>query len=121
MSIYSKFIQGGYGRIRSLQNLKDQFFYKSLTGTKPNDCLVVADDLTSDISLICAPDYSVNFIDSYYCKDDMKYFDPYDEEDIYEGICRLVDDPIEAEIPESSWEDSSRRMKKIYRDAATEM
>ena len=49
------------------------------------------------------------------------YFDPYDEEDIYEGICRLVDDPIEAEIPESSWEDSSRRMKKIYRDAASEM
>ena len=44
-----------------------------------------------------------------------------DEEDIYEGICRLVDDPIEAEIPESSWEDSSRRMKKIYRDAASEM
>ena len=49
LSIYSKFIQGGYGRIRSLQNLNDQFFYKSLTGTKPNDCLVVADDLNSDI------------------------------------------------------------------------
>ena len=49
------------------------------------------------------------------------YFDPYDEEDIYEGICRLVDDLIEAEIPESSWEDSSRRMKKVYRDAASEM
>ena len=77
ISIYSKFIQGGYGRIRSLQNLKDQFFYKSLTGTKPNDCLVVNDDLSSDISLICAPDYSVNFIDSYYCKDDTKFFDPY--------------------------------------------
>ena len=79
ISIYSKFIQGGYGRIRSLQNLKDQFFYKSLTGTKPNDCLVVNDDLSSDISLICAPDYSVNFIDTYYCQDDTKYFDPYDE------------------------------------------
>ena len=80
LSIYSKFIQGGYGRIRSLQNLKDQFFYKSLTGTKPNDCLVVQDDLSSDISLICAPDYSVNFIDNYYCKDDTKFFDPYDDE-----------------------------------------
>ena len=79
LSIYSKFIQGGYGRIRSLQNLKDQFFYKSLTGTKPNDCLVVEDDLSSD-SLICAPDYSVNFIDSYYCKNDQKYYDPYDSE-----------------------------------------
>ena len=80
LSIYSKFIQGAYGRIRSLQYLTDQFFYKSLTGTKPNDCLVPTDDLTnSDISLICAPDYSVNFIDNYYCKDDLKYFDPYNE------------------------------------------
>ena len=80
LSIYSKFIQGGYGRIRSLEVLKDQFFYKSLTGTKPNDCLVVQDDLNSDISLICAPDYSINFIDSYYCKNDEKYFYPYNEE-----------------------------------------
>ena len=79
LSIYSKFIQGGYGRIRSLQNLKDQFYYLSLTGTKPNDCLVVQDDLSSDISLICAPDYSVNFIDNYYCKDDTKHFTPYDK------------------------------------------
>ena len=79
ISIYSKFIQGGYGRIRSEQYLKDQFYYKSLTGTKINDCLVVDDDLQSSISLICAPDYSVNFIDSYYCKNDLKYFEPYDE------------------------------------------
>ena len=79
LSIYSKFIHGAYGRIRSEQVLTDQFYYKSLTGTKPNDCLVVEDDLLSPIDLICAPDYSVNFIDSYYCKDDTKYYNPYDE------------------------------------------
>ena len=79
LSIYSKFIQGGYGRIRSEQILTDQFFYKSLTGTKPNDCLTVDSDLQSSIDLICAPDYSVNFIDSYYCKNDQKFFNPYDE------------------------------------------
>ena len=79
LSIYSKFIQGAYGRARSEQYLSDQFYYKSLTGTKPNDCLVVDTDLQSSIDLICAPDYSVNFIDSYYCKDDTKYFNPYDE------------------------------------------
>ena len=79
LSIYSKFIQGAYGRVRSEQYLKDQFYYKSLTGTKSNDCLVVDTDLQSPIDLICATDYSVNFIDSYYCKDDTKYFNPYDE------------------------------------------
>ena len=100
LSIYSKFIQGGYGRIRSLQNLKDQFYYLSLTGTKPNDCLVVQDDLSSDISLICAPDYSVNFIDNYFCKDDKKYFDPYDNDNnekdddnkcgVCDGVCTTL-------------------------------
>ena len=80
LSIYSKFIQGAYGRARSEQVLTDRFLYKSLTGTKPDDCLVVEDDLLSNIDLICAPDYSVNFIDSYYCKDDTKYFDPYDDD-----------------------------------------
>ena len=80
LSIYSKFIQGGYGRIRSEIYLTDQFYYKSLTGTKINDCLVTEDDLLSPIALICAPDYSVNFIDSYYCKDDTKFYEPYDEE-----------------------------------------
>ena len=79
LSIYSNFIQGAYGRARSEQVLTDRFYYKSLTGTKPNDCLVVEDDLQSRIDLICAPDYSVNFIDNYYCKDDTKYFDPYDD------------------------------------------
>ncbi|MEE3494803.1 MAG: glycosyltransferase family 1 protein [Butyrivibrio sp.] len=49
------------------------------------------------------------------------YFDPYDEEDIYEGICRLVDDPVEAVASGNTWEDSSRRIKKVYRDAASEM
>ena len=48
-------------------------------------------------------------------------FDPYDEEDIYEGICRLVDDPVEAVASGNTWEDSSRRIKKVYRDAASEM
>ena len=80
LSIYSKFIQGGYGRIRSEIYLTDRFYYKSLTGTKINDCLVTEDDLSSPIDLICAPDYSVNFIDSYYCKDDSKFYEPYDEE-----------------------------------------
>ena len=79
LSIYSKFIQGGYGRIRSEIYLTDQFYYKSLTGTKINDCLVTEDDLLSPIALICAPDYSVNFIDSYYCKDDSKFYAPYDD------------------------------------------
>ena len=79
LSIYSKFIQGAYGRARSEQVLTDQFYYKSLTGTKTDDCLVVQDDLQSSIDLICAPDYNVNFIDSYYCKDDTKFYDPYDE------------------------------------------
>jgi hypothetical protein len=80
LSIYSKFIQGAYGRIRSEQVLTDRFFYLSLTGTKPNDCLVVDNDLLASIDLICAPDYSVHFIDSYYCKDDEKFYDPYDDE-----------------------------------------
>jgi len=80
LSIYSKFIQGGYGRVRSEIYLTDQFYYKSLTGTKINDCLVTEDDLLSPIALICAPDYSVNFIDSYYCKDDTKFYEPYNEE-----------------------------------------
>ena len=79
LSIYSKFIQGGYGRIRSEQYLKDQFYYKSLTGTKSNDCLTVDTDLQSSIDLVCAPDYSVNFIDSYYCKNDKKFYNPYNE------------------------------------------
>ena len=80
LSIYSKFIQGAYGRARSEQVLTDRFYYKSLTGTKTDDCLVVEDDLQFSIDLICAPDYNVNFIDSYYCKDDTKYFDPYNED-----------------------------------------
>ena len=79
LSIYSKFIQGGYGRIRSEQYLTDQFYYKSLTGTKSNDCLTVDTDLQSSIDLVCAPDYSVNFIDSYYCKNDKKFYNPYNE------------------------------------------
>ena len=79
LSIYSRFIQGGYGRIRSEQYLTDQFYYKSLTGTKPNDCLTVESDLQSSIDLICSPDYSVYFIDSYYCKNDLKFYNPYDE------------------------------------------
>ena len=80
LSIYSKFIQGAYGRIRSQLILTDRFYYNSLTGTKPNDCLVVDNDLQASIALICAPDYSVHFIDSYYCNNDEKYYEPYDEE-----------------------------------------
>jgi len=49
------------------------------------------------------------------------YFDSYDDEDIYESICRLIDDPVEARALGNTWEDSSRRMKKIYRDAVAEM
>ena len=80
LSIYSKFIQGGYGRIRSTIYKDDLFYYKNLTGTSSTNCIDVSTDLISTATVICAPDYNVNFMEQYYCNDDNKYYNPYDSD-----------------------------------------
>ena len=79
-SIYSKFIQGGYGRIRSPDILANRFYYKSLTGNSATNCVNQDTDLISKVNLICSPDYSLNFHKEYFCNDEKKYFTPYNSE-----------------------------------------
>ena len=80
LSIYSKFIQGGYGRIRSLDYKDDRFYYKRLIGNTTTNCLNLAKDVIGEVAIICAPDYNINFMEEYYCNDNKKHYDPYDEE-----------------------------------------
>ena len=77
LSIYSKFIQGGYGKIRSTEYLKDRCYYKTLTGTSTSNC-IDSSDLISQVPIICAPDYNVNFMEEYFCNNDKKFYNPYD-------------------------------------------
>ena len=42
--------------------------------------MVVDSNLQASIVLIFAADYSVNFIEGYYCKNNGKYYELYDEE-----------------------------------------
>ena len=79
LRIYSKFIQGGYGHIRSTQLNQNLFYSKSLIGTNNNNCVNPSTDLISNVNILCEPDYSFNFLEDYYCNDDIKFYEPYDE------------------------------------------
>ena len=79
LSIYSKFIQGAYGTIRS-PNLQENLFYnKSLIGTDEHNCVDVDKDLISSVTILCSPDYSLNFNEELFCNDTTIFFEPYDE------------------------------------------
>ena len=82
LNIYSKFIQGGYGKIRSTIFAENLFYSKSLTGTSTSNCVNPSTDLISSVNIICSPDYSLNFIrnaNGGFCDNDLQYFEPYDE------------------------------------------
>ena len=95
LSIYSKFIQGGYGRIRSNIYEQDLYYNKSLIGNSSTNCIDVSTDLLSAATVICAPDYNINFMKEYYCEDDKKYYNPYDsnndEKTTYNDRCQECD------------------------------
>ena len=78
-SIYSKFIQGGYGKIRSNVSSIDLFYYKSLIGNDTSNCVNQDTDLISRVNIICSPDNSDNFKKEKFCNDDTKYYEPYVE------------------------------------------
>ena len=80
LRIYSKFIQGGYGTIRSTLKIENLFYYKSLTGTNKNNCVNSETDLISNVNIICAPDYSLNFIEDLYCNNDEQFYKPYTDD-----------------------------------------
>ena len=80
LSIYSKFIQGGYGKIRSPQYKEDRYYYKSLIGNSSTNCLDKSKDLISEVEIICSPDYNVNFMEDYYCNNTEKFYNPYDNQ-----------------------------------------
>ena len=81
LRIYSKFIQGGYGKIRSTLYEQDLFYYKPLAGTNAQNCIDSEKDLISGVSIKCSPDYSLNFKfdDNEYCNNDEMFYLPYDE------------------------------------------
>ena len=76
LRIYSKFIQGGYGHIRSKEYNKNLFYDKSLIGTSSTNC-VDPNDLISNVNILCAPDYSYHFIEEEYCNENDKFYMPY--------------------------------------------
>ena len=82
LNIYSKFIQGGYGKIRSTIYSDYLFYSKPLKGNSASNCVDQSTDLISSVNIICSPDYSLNFIrdddTGQFCNDDLKYFEPYD-------------------------------------------
>ena len=78
LRIYNKFFQGGYGKIRSKKFNENLVYYKSLTGSSISNCVNLEDDLIGNIKIICAPDYSIHFNDTYYCNNDEEYYYPYD-------------------------------------------
>jgi hypothetical protein len=84
LNIYSKFIQGGYGKIRSTIYSDYLFYSKPLKGNSASNCVDQSTDLISSVNIICSPDYSLNFIrdddTGEFCNDDLKYFEPYDED-----------------------------------------
>ena len=86
LKIYSKFIQGAYGRITAKNYTLDLFYSKSLIGNSNTTCISDS-DLISPIPIFCSPDYSIHFMrgdedhpDYFSCKNDDNYFSPYNEE-----------------------------------------
>ena len=80
LRIYSKFIQGGYGHIRSQDYTNNLFYSKSLIGTSRSNCIDPSTDLISNVNILCAPDYSYHFLEDEYCNQNDKFYLPYNNE-----------------------------------------
>ena len=79
LRVYSKFIQGAYGRIMADTTLRnnDLLFEIPLSGTSDDSCLLNAyvDTTVSDLKVECYGDYIDYLDESKMCNDNNKYFD----------------------------------------------
>ena len=80
LRIYNKFFQGGYGKIRAPTFEDNLVYYKSLTGSSTSNCIDLEGDLIGNVQIVCAPDYSLHFNDTFYCNDPVKFYSPYDSD-----------------------------------------
>ena len=55
-------------------------YYKSLTGTSTSNCVGLEEDLIGNVGIVCAPDYSLHFNDTFYCNDPDKFYSPYNSD-----------------------------------------
>ena len=80
LRIYNKFFQGGYGKIRAPTFQDNLIYYKSLIGTSTSNCVGLEEDLIGNVGIVCAPDYSLHFNDTFYCNDAKKFYSPYNSD-----------------------------------------